>query len=330
MPYFNPQDYGIPDNFLDLGLENYDFGGQQQQQMLGQQQMQQMPQYGYGQQQQMPQQQMQQPGRLPQDYFNFDTPNIDQFSEHLTNMPRREDHSSGILDKIIAGLSGAAAGFAQPGTGHLAARESLNAPYNESLQDWSLEAQSLGQLAGMDQQENSLKAQILQAIRDGDIERVKLMIEASKANSLADYQQGSNAARMAGVDVSREGLDLEGRKWNEGAPGREAKTNFFNSRSQPPPEIPVEASLPPSDPLDVQRNLGNITHSNVAANVPSNYQDLIDFEYEDPQLIPESQLPGEGIFGSGGPNPETLERHKMLSNWWNQMMSDPLKPYAWE
>ena len=191
---FNPQDYGIAPSFFKPGnTPNYQPMAEQQ---AG-------PSAGS-------------PGspgssyQFPPDFFDFEQPNLDKFTSHLGARPQRGDYDPGTMDRILAMVIGGATGYNSPGSGGAAARNYLDQPYNQALDDWSLEAQSLEGMAGLDLQTSQNKAAILQAIQEGDLDRIKLMLEEQRNKDQAERWQGQTAADMGRVGVDEAELGLRG------------------------------------------------------------------------------------------------------------------------
>ena len=152
---------------------------------------------------------------LPPDFFNFNQPNLDAFSEHLGGLPQRDDHRSGAINSILAAILGGTTGYTtgNPAQGAAAGMEQLDRPYNRAIEDWSMKASNLGSLAGLDLQTNENKANILKAIQDGDLERLKLMVEQQRNQGQIDRWQGQTGAEFGRLGLDEQKLNLEGQQF---------------------------------------------------------------------------------------------------------------------
>ena len=100
------------------------------------------------------------------------------YINHMRNMPKREDYKPGVMDKLLATAAGALSG---KGASAMAiARDTVNRPYNTSLQDWSNEGAGL---------EDAAKAE--SSMGTFGLKQQDAVMRALGLQDLSNYRQGT-------------------------------------------------------------------------------------------------------------------------------------------
>ena len=80
--------------------------------------------------------------------MNPETPALDKYNTHLSNVPNREDNQLNLLGKILSGVAGGAAGIqGGAGAGFNTTRGLLDSKYNRAMEDYDRSGQNLGLMA---------------------------------------------------------------------------------------------------------------------------------------------------------------------------------------
>lgn len=104
------------------------------------------------------------------------TPALDEYRSFLQNSPNSEDYKPNWMTRIAAGLSGAAAGFRNPGEGVKVAQDINRSKYDYALKDYYSKAAPLKEAAGIE--------------REGMQDRVKALLEGRKTQmDYLDYER---------------------------------------------------------------------------------------------------------------------------------------------
>ena len=116
---------------------------------------------------------------------------VDPLSELLGNRPQREDFQRSGWEKILALALGSLAGLQDPMAGYTAARDYVDRPYADAMQDWQTD------LSGLIQQQNQ-QAQIQQIINE-------FIMAQQEDETRRRGQDRTFDAAMAGHGVTHEG-----------------------------------------------------------------------------------------------------------------------------
>lgn len=154
-------------------------------------------------------------------------PAMGEYQKYLASgFPKEEDFKPTKMSRLSAILSGATAGFANPGSGEAAAHSVLQRPYEQAVRKYQFQGQRLREAANLEETQN--KNQLAAVSRMVDDER-----QGKEAEVRAKTAEVLNRSRELGMKKTAAELQLLGWKTNvDPTTGELIGTNILNGQKQ--------------------------------------------------------------------------------------------------
>jgi len=150
---------------------------------------------------------------------------MEAFSQHLENMPTREQYQPGKLGKFGAALTGFGTGYLEgPSRGIVAAQSQLERPYRQAQEEWGNKITPMQHAAELESQDLNRRSQALNRGMQAGIDFTRLGIASENARSLSN-------SRGAATELSRARLAELKKIKPVGAPFSDDKGNLVQKMS---------------------------------------------------------------------------------------------------
>ncbi len=132
------------------------------------------------------------------------SPAVSAYSQMLQNYPQQADYEPNKIGKLVASLSGIAAGGHQPGTGAFIADKVMDMPYERALTEYNQKLKGTGEAATLERKDVEDQIKALTQARALGLKYDEFKLKTLENEQKNQYQQGQlGVAQGRAKDYSR-------------------------------------------------------------------------------------------------------------------------------